>query len=427
MITVMTFYTNAREQSRRLVSGLRAVTVILPIILALSTSALCHDSMSSWAVAKLRPKSLELRVTLGVEAVQLLMDKQVGPIDDSTPALLQELKSRARSLYQVYAGGAQLIPRSVEVTIEEVDGVDVLLVYPRPRVGPLRFEASYLSKLPKGHRTSLVLVNEADQILWSQLPTSASPTVEMDLPPELLALRPSEQQPATKDPGQSAPESGEPRRSQTDAVPVQPEPAPEVAEVRPDASPPAPLHGPSFWAFLHLGIEHILTGYDHLLFLFGLLVACRRFKSIAAIITCFTLAHSLTLALAALGLVAVPGRIVEPLIAVTIVFVGVENLIRREEPKGRWALTLLFGLIHGFGFAGVLKQIGLGSTGAAIAMPLFSFNLGVEIGQLAVTAVVLPLLWKLGNIPRFARQGRFAVSALVTLVGVYWLAQRILF
>ncbi|HEU4386978.1 MAG TPA: HupE/UreJ family protein [Blastocatellia bacterium] len=422
----MTFCTQASKQMRGTV---RRVLLVFPLVLALPALARSHDAMSSWAVAKLRPKGLELRVTLGVEAVQLLMDKPAGPIDDSTPALLQQLKTRARSLYQVYAGGAALTARSVDVTVEEVDGVDVLLVYPRPRTSPLRFEASYLSKLPKGHRTSLVLVNESDQILWSQLPTATNPTVEMVLPPELLALSTGDEQPASRDSGHGTVEPAKPAGSQLEPGDTTATESSADVEKRPDdvAAAAGPLHQPSFWEFLQLGIEHILTGYDHLLFLFGLLVACRSFKSIAAIITCFTLAHSLTLALAALGLVTVSGRIVEPLIAVTIVFVGVENLIRREEPKGRWALTFFFGLIHGFGFAGVLKQIGLGPSGAAMAMPLFAFNFGVEIGQLAVTALVLPLLWKLGNIPRFARQGRLAISGVVALVGVYWLAQRMLF
>jgi hypothetical protein len=101
----------------------------------------------------------------------------------------------------------------------------------------------------------------------------------------------------------------------------------------------------------------------------------------ALVITCFTLAHSVTLGLAALDFVTLSPRLVEPLIAASIVFVGVENLLRRDDPRGRWALTLAFGLIHGFGFAGVLKDAGLGSSGAALLVPLFSFNLGVELGQ----------------------------------------------
>ena len=172
-------------------------------------------------------------------------------------------------------------------------------------------------------------------------------------------------------------------------------------------------------------MEHILTGYDHLLFLFGLLVACRRFSTMALVITCFTLAHSVTLALAALDAVSLPPRVVEPLIAASIVFVGIENLVRRDEPRRRWVLTLSFGLIHGFGFAGALREAGLGSAGAPLLVPLFSFNLGVELGQIAVAAVLLPLLWKLRERPAYQRYGQHVVSAVIAAAGVYWLVTRV--
>jgi hypothetical protein len=166
----------------------------------------------------------------------------------------------------------------------------------------------------------------------------------------------------------------------------------------------------SFWGFL---------------FLCGLLLACRRFSTAAKIITCFTVAHSLTLALAALDLVSLPGRLVEPLIAASIVFVGVENIVRRGEPGWRWALTFALGLVHGFGFAGALKEAGLGSSGSALLVPLFSFNLGVELGQAGVAAVLLPLLWKLRNLPSFERYGRNVTSAAIALAGAWWLVSRL--
>ena len=183
--------------------------------------------------------------------------------------------------------------------------------------------------------------------------------------------------------------------------------------------------GPSGAAsFVRLGIEHILTGYDHLLFLAGLLVACRRFGSMVKIVTFFTVAHSITLALATLNLVSISPRIVEPLIAATIVFVAVENLIRRDEPQKRWMLTFIFGLIHGFGFAWALRERGVGRGGGSIAMPLFAFNLGVETGQLAIAAIVLPVFLALRRRPRFVRFAVPVVSIVVGLFGSYWLIKR---
>jgi hypothetical protein len=133
----------------------------------------------------------------------------------------------------------------------------------------------------------------------------------------------------------------------------------------------------------------------------------------------------LTLALAALDVVKLSGRIVEPLIAATIVFVGVENVVRGEEPRGRWALTFGFGLVHGLGFASALRDIGLGAFGTSVVGPLVGFNLGVELGQLAVAAVLLALLWLLRRLPAFARHGTRAASVLVAAIGLVWLCQRL--
>lgn len=189
---------------------------------------------------------------------------------------------------------------------------------------------------------------------------------------------------------------------------------------------PAPNPKATFTGFLAMGVTHIWTGYDHLLFLFGLLAVTRRLRAVVKIITCFTVAHSLTLAIAALNLVTLPSRIVEPMIAASIVFVGVENFLRNGEPKGRWLLTFAFGLIHGFGFASALREAGVGEHGGGVALPLVSFNLGVEAGQIAVAAVVLPLIWKLRNQPHLIRRWIPVTSSLVGILGTYWFIQRVI-
>ena len=100
---------------------------------------------------------------------------------------------------------------------------------------------------------------------------------------------------------------------------------------------------------------------------------------------------------------------------------------RGEEPKGRWALTYGFGLIHGFGFASVLKDLGVGQGGQGLAMPLFTFNAGVELGQIAIAVIVLPIVWRLRKNEKFLQRGVPALSAVVALAGLYWLAERTIF
>jgi len=175
--------------------------------------------------------------------------------------------------------------------------------------------------------------------------------------------------------------------------------------------------------FFVLGMHHILSGYDHLLFLGALLLVARGVRDVVTTLTAFTVAHSLTLGLAVTGVVNVPPRIVEPLIAASIVYVGLENLVRQQPPP-RWKLTFGFGLIHGFGFAGALRELGIGASGLAVALPLGSFNLGVEAGQIAVALVTLPLFWALRARPGLSVRLTTACSVLVVFAGGYWLIDR---
>ena len=152
------------------------------------------------------------------------------------------------------------------------------------------------------------------------------------------------------------------------------------------------------WSMLKLGIEHILTGADHLVFLLGLILVGGRLRSLIGVISAFTVAHSITLALAALSIFAPSPRLVEPAIALSIAYVGIENLFVADASK-RWRITFPFGLIHGFGFAGALREIAL--PHAQVPVALVSFNLGVEIGQLAVLAVASPLVLTIRRAPWF--------------------------
>jgi hydrogenase/urease accessory protein HupE len=180
--------------------------------------------------------------------------------------------------------------------------------------------------------------------------------------------------------------------------------------------------------FLLWGAEHIFIGYDHIAFLLALLLVARGWGELLKIVTAFTVAHSLTLLLAALDVVRVPSQLTEVMIAASIVFVAAENLVlarRREVPRAqhRWALTFLFGLVHGLGFATVLRER-LASLAGHVLLPVVSFNLGVEVGQLVIVAAAFPVLSALRRSYRPALIVR-AGSVPILLLGLWWLFVRI--
>ena len=172
------------------------------------------------------------------------------------------------------------------------------------------------------------------------------------------------------------------------------------------------------------GVAHIAIGYDHIAFIVALLLWARRFWPVAKVVTAFTVAHSITLALAVLDIVALPGSLVEPLIAASIVWVAVENFIWRDVAR-RWKIAFALGLVHGFGFAGVLREFGLPSD--ALALALAFFNVGVEIGQIVIVAVAVPALALLDRLTGGERDRRivFAASAAIAALGVWWLVARL--
>lgn len=278
------------------------------------------------------------------------------------------------------------IPEPAPVTVLTLDysNGDLLwrgIVSSAP-VGPWQLTASHLAKLPASHRLLASATDATGTLFTESLLSRAEPDL-------VIAW------------------SGSPHLVEDNALTA-------------DA-------GNRFFLFAKLGVEHILIGYDHLLFLAGLLIATQTLRAALIIITSFTLAHSITLGLSALNLVHFPGSWVEPLIAASIVYVGLENLWRRDtEPRGRWLLTFAFGLVHGFGFASVLREIGLGAQGSDIIVPLLGFNLGVEAGQFAIAAFAVPLLARARRSERFANRGVPVLSAFIALMGFYWLIERTL-
>lgn len=350
-------------------------------------SARAHDPGISLVQGEVKRDVIELVTGLAPADAELLV-----PADARTGGRMNaeefekvrpRLEALAPQVWEMRVGDKRIPPREAGVELLSGDNVSFRVVWPRPPdAGQVVLRSTQIGNYAPGHRQFVVIADEQGMAVAKKLLSAKDDTIEVKLP------------------------------------------AGAAGAVAPAAAEPPP----TFWGFIRLGVEHIWTGYDHLLFLFALLVVCRSFRSIVAIISCFTLAHSLTLALATLNVVNLPSRFVEPAIAASIIFVGVENLARRgAEPRGRWALTFAFGLIHGFGFASVLRELGVGAGGGSIAVPLFTFNLGVEIGQIAIAAIVLPVVWRLRKNENFVRRGVPALSAIVAAAGLYWFLERTVF
>jgi HupE / UreJ protein len=190
-------------------------------------------------------------------------------------------------------------------------------------------------------------------------------------------------------------------------------------------------------AAVRSGIHHIWTGYDHMLFLLALLlpavlrrerggwVAVSRFPlalaDVARVVTAFTIAHSITLTLAALGFVSLPSRLVESLIAASVVLAAANNLFPLLE-RDRWTAAFALGLLHGFGFSATLNDVGL--SGRALLATLFGFNLGVEIGQLAIVATFVPIAFAFRNTWVYRRVVLLAGSSVIVVIASIWLVER---
>ncbi len=353
-------------------------------------NALAHAPFDCSTRVILLEDTAEVTITTGpILGETFLRQTQLKPSQLPMDHPFQLRPEVATNFFVVTANGKILQPRNGSATIDSLE-TQFYFTYPTAGAHTLALEATFLSTLPAPASLPLVLTDENANILGSAILTPGKSHAEFVLP------------------GKKIP------------------PPTAVEAVAPTATPiVATKPSPSFTEFLQLGVRHILTGYDHLLFLLALLLGCRRLKPMLLVITGFTAAHSLTLALAALNLMAISPRIIEPAIAASIILVAAENFRLDEKSWQRYALTCGFGLIHGFGFASALRDSGLAGRGGDIVKPLFAFNLGVEIGQLTVAAVVLPLLFGLWRWPWFQRWGVRVFSAGIMLVATWWLVVRI--
>ena len=178
-------------------------------------------------------------------------------------------------------------------------------------------------------------------------------------------------------------------------------------------------------SYIVIGFEHIVPkGLDHILFILGLFLLSVHWRPLLWQVTMFTVAHTITLALAMNNIVELPSNVVEPLIALSIAYVGIENIMARQLHKSRLVLVFLFGLLHGLGFASVLNDFGMPTDDFATA--LISFNIGVEFGQIAVIVIAFMLFsfWFKDKV----KYRKFIIipgSALISIVGIYWFLERL--
>ncbi len=350
-----------------------------------------------------------------------------GKYPDYVNDVCREMEKTVDEIVEVQIDEQPLAITSVKAFLLEVGLIEIDVDYDfsgNDSPVELLVWSKHLIRMPRGHQQLLFVEDRRDvpaDVEHGLMRMEDVLTVERDAGAVILpvALRMESTAPHRSPP--DAPSVIEPPLDQPREREV--EPAADVR--RPKANAPSESSS-SRISFFMFGVEHIIGGYDHLLFLAALLLTCTKFSEAATIVTCFTIAHSVTLALAALDIVRLPSEIVEPAIALTIVYVAVENLFGTPTLARRAAITCCFGLIHGLGFATALRDIGLGTIPGGVVMPLLKFNLGVEAGQLCVAAVLLPLLFRLRRNEQLASRLVPACSMLVAMVGGYWFVTRVL-
>ncbi len=356
---------------------LRLITypIVLGILLSLVSAVHAHDPGLSAAALRMTDSELTAHLTFARRELESLVPIDAdhdGSVSAEEFAIARpHLDAMAPRLVEVRVDGLRIEGQVTAVQLDPSDALNFYLRFPRPSGSQLHVNASILPKLARGHRQYVSVRDAAGGLIVDRM---------LDADHSILDL------------------------SQVHAT--------EASAM------------PSFKQFLHLGVAHIVTGYDHLLFLFGLLIVGSSFWSAWRIITSFTVAHSITLALATFDVVQLPPSLVEPLIAVSIMYVGLENLFRRDLHR-RWLLTFGFGLVHGLGFASVLRDLGIGAGGSGgDVVPLLAFNFGVELGQIAIALLVLPLMWQAQRLPQFFPRFATSCSIFVMLAGTYWLFER---
>lgn len=334
-----------------------------------------HEPGLSTMQVRVLKDSLDATLVFSAKEARELARKDAGAIQGDALAEIF-LQERAAAATRFTIDGQPVAAGEAVCDFDEEGNASLRFQVQRTPRRTLEIQSRWLAALPAGHRQFVSIVKEPSIVLSEQLLSATSDSVKVEL-------------------AENGAES-----AVTKSTGTWPE-------------------------FVGLGLKHILIGFDHLLFLFSLVIVSRRLVPTVQLITCFTVAHSITLALATFDLVRIPARVVEPLIAASIIFVAVENLTRRDAPKSRPWLVFGFGLIHGLGFASVLRDLGVGVSPSGVFAPLLAFNLGVELGQLLVVLLVAPLLFWAGQSARFERRLVPVASVLIAGAGAFWLVERL--
>lgn len=304
---------------------------------------------------------------LSVARVLLREDAVEARIDlDLSDASSAPLDARALALR---LDGRPLAPSWIEPLPGTDGGAALRLVFPRAAHGRLTIEATLLTRLPPGHKQVLRVERGEGVLLAEALLSAESPSLALDL--------------------------------------------------RAQQAPRGPLAG-----YFRAGAEHVLAGADHLLFLLVLLLGAPGLAAVARLVTAFTAAHALSLAAVVAGFVPAGAAWIEPAIAASVVYAAARCAFG-ARPAGQAKVAFGFGLVHGLGLAGALAALGLGG-GAGFVGPLAAFNLGVEAVQLAIAALVVPLLASLRRAPRAERLVVVTGSLAALAAGAFWLVERTL-
>jgi hydrogenase/urease accessory protein HupE len=365
----------------RCVRSLHCVCLGIALLLGLTLTAQAHDPGLSTATVTVGDQQIDVLLGFARQDAAFILSANANPADIGAPesfqAMRSELESFTASGFNLYFGEQRAVPVQTTAQLRDGTNIEILVRFKRTNATQLILLSTFFERFPLGHREFLSVKTANGASLGEAMLSAKKNRFQINLP-AVSALTVSSRE------------------------------------------------SYSFLEFLKLGVEHILTGYDHLLFLFALMVVCRDLRSILTVITCFTAAHSITLGLATLDIVRLPGRIVEPLIAASIAYVGIENLVRGDSPNWRSLIAFSFGLVHGLGFADALRELGINSGQFGIVVPLVGFNLGVELGQLCVAAIVLPILWNLRRNPSFVRRWVPGCSLAVAFAGCYWMIERVM-